>query len=228
MNEADASRPWSRDIRVGAHVFPLRIIGTFALSRTYDEKYSFYAECDRPGVYALRQDRLVRQLKALRAAEPQSFLVVFPHWGGNYRWSQRGQTRLAHSLIDAGADLIVGHGAHMLQEIERYRGKWIAYGIGNLMFNSGGRYKRLGAPPYSIPLRLILEDEGGGVSKTLRFYPIVSNNALTGYQPRTVSFREFAAVYDLLRARSWDPEAFSASTGIGRDEAGTFLEVRLP
>lgn len=228
MNEEAASRPWSRDIRVGAGVLAVRIIGTFTLSRTYDEKYSFYADGERPGVYALRQDRLVRQLRELRAAEPESYLVVFPHWGSNYRWSNRAQTRLAHSMIDAGADLVVGHGAHMLQEIERYRGKWIAYGIGNLMFNSGGRYRKLGAPPYSMPARLILEDESGSLRKTLRFYPIVSNNELTGFQPRMVTFREFAQVYALLRERSWDPEVFSESTVIGRDEVGTFIEVRLP
>jgi hypothetical protein len=227
MNEELAKRPWSRDIRVGAGMFRLRIIGTFAVSRIYDEKYSFYARSGRPGVYAARQDRLISQLRALREAEPESFLVVFPHWGWNYRWHHLGQAKLAHSLIDAGADLILGHGAHRMQEIERYRGKWIAYGIGNLMFNSGGRYTKLGSPPYSIPARLVLEDEGGRLRKTVRFYPIVSNNVLTGFQPRVVTFREFAEVYKLLRERSWDPEAFSASTGIGRDEVGTFIEIRL-
>jgi len=117
--------------------------------------------------------------------------------------------------------------ARSSQEIELYRGKWIAYGIGNLMFNSGGRYSKLGTPPYSIPARLVLEDTDEGFQKTLRFYPIVSNNALTGFQPRMVTFREFAEVYKLLRERSWDPSAFAEATAIGRDEAGTYLEVRL-
>jgi poly-gamma-glutamate capsule biosynthesis protein CapA/YwtB (metallophosphatase superfamily) len=227
MNEEDAKRPWSRVIRVGTHELSLRVIGTFYLSRVYDEKYSFYARSDKPGVYGLRQDGLVRQLRALKKAEPESFVVLFPHWGRDYRWNHRGQTRLAHALIDAGADLILGHGAHMMQEIELYRGRWIAYGIGNLMFNSGGRYTKLGAPPYSMPARLVLEDAGGALRKTVRFYPIVSNNMLTGFQPRAVTFREFAEVYKLLRERSWDPEAFAESTWIGRDAAGTYLAVRL-
>lgn len=227
MNEEEAKRPWSRDIRVGTRVLPLRIIGNYYLNRIYDEKYSFYARSGKPGVYALRKDGLTRQLRALKAAEPDSFVVLFPHWGRDYRWNHVGQTRLAHELIDAGADLILGHGAHMMQEIELYRGKWIAYGIGNLMFNSGGRYSKLGTPPYSIPARLVLEDKEGGLQKTLRFYPIFSNNALTGFQPRMVTFREFAEVYKLLRERSWDPSAFVEATAIGRDEVGTYLEVRL-
>ena len=44
----------------------------------------------------------------------------------------RGDTRLlAHTLIDAGADLVLGSGPHVIRGVERYQGKLIAYSLGN-------------------------------------------------------------------------------------------------
>ena len=42
---------------------------------------------------------------------------------------------LAHKLIDAGADIIVGHHPHVAQEIERYKDGWILYSLGNFVFD---------------------------------------------------------------------------------------------
>ena len=41
------------------------------------------------------------------------------------------QKRLAHAAIDAGADIVFGHGCHMLQEVETYHGKPVMYCLGN-------------------------------------------------------------------------------------------------
>lgn len=41
---------------------------------------------------------------------------------------------LAHKIIDEGADLIIGHHPHVLQGIERYKGKMIVYSMGNFCF----------------------------------------------------------------------------------------------
>ncbi|SFV66877.1 Capsule biosynthesis protein capA [hydrothermal vent metagenome] len=63
------------------------------------------------------------------------FIVVQPHWGIQEipfpRFSDR---EIAHSLIDAGADIIIGHHAHVIQSHEIYRGKHIFYGLGNFIF----------------------------------------------------------------------------------------------
>lgn len=44
--------------------------------------------------------------------------------------------RFSHAMIDAGADLIVGHGPHVLRGLEFYKGRLIAYSLGN--FAGGG------------------------------------------------------------------------------------------
>ncbi|MEV0805651.1 CapA family protein [Micromonospora sp. NPDC050200] len=45
--------------------------------------------------------------------------------------------KFSHAMIDAGADLIVGHGPHVLRGMEFYQGRLIAYSLGN--FAGGGR-----------------------------------------------------------------------------------------
>lgn len=45
--------------------------------------------------------------------------------------------RFAHTVIDAGADLVIGHGPHVVRALELYNGKLIAYSLGNFMTFSG-------------------------------------------------------------------------------------------
>jgi len=40
-------------------------------------------------------------------------------------------------LVDAGADLVLGHHPHVLQDVERYHGGLIAYSLGNFVFDEG-------------------------------------------------------------------------------------------
>jgi poly-gamma-glutamate capsule biosynthesis protein CapA/YwtB (metallophosphatase superfamily) len=45
--------------------------------------------------------------------------------------------RFSHAVIDAGADLVVGHGPHVLRALEFHRGRLIAYSLGNFAGGSG-------------------------------------------------------------------------------------------
>ncbi len=47
----------------------------------------------------------------------------------------RQQEELARKMIDAGADLIVGSHPHVIQPLEQYRGRWVAYSLGNFIFD---------------------------------------------------------------------------------------------
>lgn len=89
------------------------------------------------------QEDLERGLEAVAAARSQAdFLVLALHWGVPPFWRPRFQAGLAdyqieagRALIEAGADLIVGHHPHSLQEVEIYRGKPIFYSLGNFIFH---------------------------------------------------------------------------------------------
>ncbi len=62
-------------------------------------------------------------------------VIVYFHWGKEYQYKQNEtQTGLAHLSIDLGADLVLGAHPHVLQPIEKYKGKYIAYSLGNFCF----------------------------------------------------------------------------------------------
>lgn len=80
--------------------------------------------------------QLVSIITALRQENTTSLIMVMPHWGEEYSlYSNARQKDLAHTLVAAGADLIVGSHPHVVQEIEQYQGKLIFYSLGNFIFD---------------------------------------------------------------------------------------------
>ena len=66
--------------------------------------------------------------------------------------------RFAHAVVDAGADLVVGHGPHVLRGMEWYRNRLIAYSLGNF---AGYKVFSLGGPlSTSGILRVTLRGDG--------------------------------------------------------------------
>ncbi|MCX6647311.1 MAG: CapA family protein [bacterium] len=64
-------------------------------------------------------------------------LVVSMHWGVDYvDFPTERQQALAKLCIDNGADLILGHHPHVLQEMEIYKGKPIVYSMGGFVWDS--------------------------------------------------------------------------------------------
>ena len=221
-----AEKPLLWLVPLGKQTVPVAIFFGFEYRRNYDEQFDFYAGTKTPGVLTLDPVRLKNRIRSLRAKTPGLTVIVFPHWGRNYDWKTEAQTRSARELVDAGADLVVGHGAHQLQEIELYKGKWILYGLGNFVFHSPGRYSSRGAPPYGLVARLELEEKGKTLLKTLRLYPIQCDNTVTGFRTRPVTPAEFAEMRTLLLQRT---DGKSAS-GIRakNDKLGFHLEIALP
>jgi poly-gamma-glutamate capsule biosynthesis protein CapA/YwtB (metallophosphatase superfamily) len=95
-------------------------------------------------------------------------LIISAHMGGEDHTShtvpgameyfgpeQRGDVMaFSHRCIDAGADLVLGHGPHVPRGIELYKGKLIVYSLGNFAFDYPGVSTRGNAPGYSISVRL--------------------------------------------------------------------------
>ena len=91
------------------------------------------------GIYELEdhQDRATQvkeNIKALKKAGAQVIIINF-HWGVEKEYvPDENQKALAHLAINEGADLVIGHHPHVLEGIEKYKGKYIAYSVGNLCF----------------------------------------------------------------------------------------------
>ncbi|MBX4191407.1 MAG: CapA family protein [Candidatus Doudnabacteria bacterium] len=63
-------------------------------------------------------------------------VIVSMHAGTEYsRQPTEDQIKFAHSAIDAGADIVIGHHPHWIQTVENYKGKWIFYSLGNFVFD---------------------------------------------------------------------------------------------
>ena len=63
-------------------------------------------------------------------------LVASCHWGLGPEVLAY-MTEIAHGAIDAGADIVYGHGPHYLLPVEVYKGKPVFYGVSNLSFHTG-------------------------------------------------------------------------------------------
>ncbi len=71
-----------------------------------------------------------------KAKQGGNFVVVYTHWGVEYALKEStSQREMAHSFIDAGADLIIGSHPHVVQPAEEYKGKMIFYSLGNFIFD---------------------------------------------------------------------------------------------
>ncbi len=88
-----------------------------------------------PGTAELSAGTAPADIKAAKAAGAQ-VVIVYPHWGIEYKTGPTAaQKRLAHQMIDAGADMIIGNHAHWAGAMEIYKGKPIWYELGNFVFD---------------------------------------------------------------------------------------------
>jgi poly-gamma-glutamate synthesis protein (capsule biosynthesis protein) len=148
----------------------------------------FAASGDRAG-FAPRYARfIVEDVKKLKKSV--DYVVVNFHWGvERAALPDDWQVTLARRVVDAGADLIIGHHPHVLQGIERYNGSVIAYSLGNFVFggNSLHSYE-------TAVLKVSLSDAGAEVElipvSIRRWQP----------QPSVGSVRD--TVLNLVRERS--------------------------
>jgi poly-gamma-glutamate synthesis protein (capsule biosynthesis protein) len=96
-------------------------------------------------------------LAAVRAAaDVADHVVVTIHWGRErHTCPDQTQTALARQLVAAGADVVAGHHAHVLQGIVEMDDALVAYGLGNFAF-----YARTPATRQSGVLTVTLGDDG--------------------------------------------------------------------
>ena len=94
---------------------------------------------------------------AVTAARAQAdAVIVSVHWGYEYqRRADPAQRRLAEALFAAGADLIVGHHPHVVQETAVQSGRFVVYSLGNFVFDQGQ-----GETGQGLALRAVFDAEG--------------------------------------------------------------------
>ncbi len=91
------------------------------------------------GIYELkdhleRTQQLKDNIASVKAQGAQLIIVIF-HWGNERETTpDENQVTLGHLAIDEGAHVVVGHHPHVIQPIEKYKGRYIAYSMANFCF----------------------------------------------------------------------------------------------
>ena len=80
---------------------------------------------------------LAQYREDLAALKRRADIVVASHHWGLHEDVLQYMAEIAHAAIDAGADVVVGHGPHYSLPVEVYRGKPVFYGLGNFSFHTG-------------------------------------------------------------------------------------------
>jgi len=250
VNRRQAGIPYTKNIFIGDKMVKLAVISAYEYRKWYDKDFSFYAEDRKGGVNRLSISTIHRKIKRLREDHGNNvFVAVLPHWGGarSYGWKTDKMTKMGHQLVDAGADIVIGSGAHNFQEIEEYKGRLILYSIGNFMYNSLGNYNICNAIPYSLTVRLLFEindrklksqtvqnnDNANDdaqfdkVKKTIKIYPIMTDNHDTRFQARFLEEQEFEIVRDILINKNSFLTSLKRYSKAGIDKIGRYMELQL-
>jgi len=100
----------------------------------------FYPTDQRAGVAPARPKTELVTNAIKEAKKKSDFVICSFHWGIEYEdYPVQHQTDLARICIDSGADVVMGHHPHVIQGIELYKGKLIAYSLGDFIFDHYSR-----------------------------------------------------------------------------------------
>lgn len=159
------------------------------------------------GIYELH-DHLEREhqvrvnIQKVRAEGADLVFVVF-HWGNEKDTvPDANQVTLAKLAIDNGADLVVGHHAHVLQGVTTYKGKTIAYGLGNFCF--GGNSAPSDMDTMIFQQTFTLDTDGSVTSEEPNLIPcrISSDYYINNYQPTPATGDEADRILQKIHDRS--------------------------
>ena len=137
---------------------------------------------------------VIENINKLKKENAELIIASF-HWGIERTLTPNDEQReLAYLAIDNGADLVIGHHPHVIQGIEKYKGKYILYSLGNFCF--GGNKNPADKDSMIFKQVFVLRD--GKVldkgSATVIPCSISSETDRNNYQPTPLSDKEFDRV----------------------------------
>ena len=130
--------------------------------------------------------------------------IVSFHWGDmNALIANQNQVNIAHYAIDNGADLVIGHHPHVLQGIEIYKDKYIAYSIGNFIFDGNIISDIENRTSIIFQQRFVLYGSEI-VDSSINLIPILgtSNMAMKNWKPMLAAGEQKEAILNKIAERS--------------------------
>jgi len=181
MDFGQEGRTSSRSTLDGQGIAHTGEVGDIAHLAVKGKKITVIAFATYPGAYNLLD--LENALAAIREARAASEIVIVSFHGGGegsarqhvlagdetFLGEDRGDLRrFTHAAIDAGAQLVLGSGPHVVRAMEIYQGKLIAYSLGN--FATYGPFNLNGENGMSLILEAHLAPDGTFLSGQV--YPV--------------------------------------------------------
>ncbi len=118
-------------------------------------------------VYALNGEPDYGAVKKLFQTLSASMNIVYVHWGEEYAMHHNDVTEhIAEHLVLAGADIVVGHHPHVVQDVQIINGVPVFYSLGNFIFD---QYFDV-----SVQTGLVLGLDMGPYGKEIRLLPVES------------------------------------------------------
>ncbi len=139
------------------------------------------------GVSTSKVKSMIKKAKNKKA----TIIICSFHWGNEASYTVTSkQKSLAHTAIKAGATLVLGHHPHVLQGVERYKGRYIVYSLGNFCFGGNTNPKDKDTMIFQQTFTV----KNGKVKKTddVKIIPcsISSVSYTNNYQPKVLSGSE--------------------------------------
>lgn len=155
MNDAEAVAPFFTEIR-GVKIA--------ILAFNEIEEGGIVSGPDSAGVATASKHGVL----AIRAAKRQADVVIVSlHWGMEYlALPEAAQRRLAFQLIQAGADMIVGHHPHIPQGMEIAKDSVVLYSIGNFLFGSANHFQT-----HNLVAEILISQESKTIN-AVRLHPV--------------------------------------------------------
>lgn len=170
---------------------------------TKAEKHILTPEAGETSSGVMRTYDPKKYIEVIKAAEQEcDYNIAYVHWGaeGSHK-IQDGLYEMGAKFIDAGADIVVGAHAHVLQGIQYYKGVPIVYNLGNFIFNS-----------YTVDTGILEINISATGSPSYKFVPAIQKNCYT----QVVEGAEKKRILGFMKSLSID---------VAFDENGVFTEI---
>lgn len=159
--------------------------------------------CFNDAISRLDRDKAIELVREV--SEKVDVSIVSIHWGFEYTHIPHDeiQVKLGRAFVDAGADFIIGHHPHVVQNFEKYNGKFIFYSLGNFVFDqywSKATQEELG-------IRISFEKNGKTLITQVELFPMKSENS----RPRLMDYDEkFEWLERFIKYGNYDEETISS------------------
>ncbi|MBU0732411.1 CapA family protein [Patescibacteria group bacterium] len=163
---------------------------TWAIEEVNGTKFAFLCYAyDRN----LDTNKLISDINSVK--DQADVIIVSMHNGSEYTENiSSSQSGFAHTAIDHGADMVIGHHPHVVQRMEEYNGKYIFYSLGNLIFDQDWSHET------TLGAAIKVWWEGDQVKK-IQFKPVKIDY---DFQPRWMDFEEGKEVLGRLRVDNYE------------------------